>query len=310
MARKPRIEYEGACYHVLTRGNQKQKIFRDSADYIRYLKILSDYKNQHPYYLYAYVLMDNHVHLLMETKKIPLSKIMQGINQRYTGYFNKRYDTVGHLFQGRYKSILCDRDTYLISLVKYIHLNPVRAKVVNSQGEYRWSSHNNYIQKLDGKNIVDIDRVLRMFSEDKKKAKGLYRIFINDGVSAKKEDIYSTIDQRILGSERFADKVMEKYDVNIGKVKRKKKYTLNTIAKGVEELYGISLKHLREKGKDRRISLGKKLFTNVAHDYGYTGREIAFFIKKDPAIVTRNIREKNKLKKESIKLESVISKLQ
>ncbi len=121
MARKPRIEYEGAFYHVITRGNQRQKIFREDEDYNKYLEILSRYKSQYKYRLYAYVLMNNHVHLLIEIRDNPLSKIQQGINQSYTIYFNKKYNTVGHLFQGRYKAILCDKEAYLLSLIKYIH---------------------------------------------------------------------------------------------------------------------------------------------------------------------------------------------
>ncbi len=102
MARKPRIEYEGAFYHVITRGNQRQKIFKDPLDYQKFLDILTSYKQRYHFCLYAYVLMSNHVHLLIETKDIRLSKILQGVNQRYTMNYNRRYKTVGHLFQGRY----------------------------------------------------------------------------------------------------------------------------------------------------------------------------------------------------------------
>ena len=141
MARKPRIEFEGALYHVITRGNQRQQIFNATEDYERYLKILEDYKLRYDFLIYAYILMENHVHLLMETKEVPLSKILQGINQRYTMYFNRRYATVGHLFQGRYKAMLCERDSYLLSLVQYIHMNPVRLGRAKSPAAYPWSSH-------------------------------------------------------------------------------------------------------------------------------------------------------------------------
>ncbi len=205
MARKPRIEFEGAFYHVITRGNQRQKIFRDDDDYGKYLEVLARYKDLYQYRLYAYVLMTNHVHLLVETGGVPLSKILQGINQSYTGWFNRRYETVGHLFQGRYKAILCDRDSYLLSLVKYIHLNPVRARLVKTSKEYLWSSHRFYLRASD-KSIVDEDQVLRLFSEDKKTAaRRLYGAFVGDGITVKKEDIYSTIDRRILGDEAFAE---------------------------------------------------------------------------------------------------------
>ncbi len=310
MARKPRIEFEGAFYHVLTRGNQKQKIFKDTQDYIKYLNILSEYKKKYPYYLYAYVLMRNHVHLLVESKKTPLSRIMQGINQRYTVYFNKKYNTVGHVFQGRYKSILCDRDAYLLSLVRYIHLNPVRGKTVDMPDEYKWSSHHMYIKRTHEKDLVDIDLVLRMFSGKKTRARRLYRTFIKDQVTDKRNDIYNTMDQRILGNEQFIDRVMEKYDVEIEKVKRKKIYSLSEIAKGIKLTYGISLKQVRGKSKQRSIFLCKKIFAFVAHLYGYSGKEIAFYMQKDPSVVSRYLKERSDISKEIIKLESVLSKRQ
>lgn len=306
MARKPRIEFEGAFYHVITRGNQKQKIFRDKEDYLKYLEILSGYKTRYKYSLYSYVLMSNHVHLLIEAQKIPLSKILQGINQSYTAYFNKRYKTVGHLFQGRYKAILCDRDEYLLSLVKYIHLNPVRAKIAKAPDEYQWSGHHNYAKKSDKKGIVDEDQVLRMFTEDKTKARKLYRAFMDAGITVRKDDIYSTIDQRILGDERFADKIMERYDEGIEQRRRKKEYRLSEIATVIEEAYDITLGQIRQKGKDRGISKGRKLLSLVANEYGYKGKEIAEYIKKDPAIVTRHLKEKNDFRREIEKLIKVL----
>src|SRR4030043_662289 len=192
MARKPRIEFEGAFYHVITRGNQRQKVFKDRDDFLKYLEILSNYKIRYKYFLYAFVLMYNHVHLLIETQEIPLSKILQGINQSYTTYFNRKYKTVGHLFQGRYKAILCDRDAYLLSLIKYIHLNPMRAKIAKAAEDYRWSSHLIYCGK-EKSEIVDTDRVLRMFSEDKSRARKLYRAYIGDGVEGKKKDLNRTV---------------------------------------------------------------------------------------------------------------------
>ncbi|NIM99361.1 MAG: hypothetical protein GTN46_02955, partial [Gammaproteobacteria bacterium] len=154
---------------------------------------------------------------LMETAKVPLSKTQQGINQSYTMYFNRRYKTVGHLFQGRYKAILCDRDSYLLSLVKYIHCNPVRAKMVKELQEYKWSSHECYANKESKNGIVDTDRVLKMFSEDKATSRTLYREFMGDGIEIKRDDVYKTIDQRVLGSEHFLDRVMEKYDGELEK---------------------------------------------------------------------------------------------
>ena len=301
MARKPRIEFEGAFYHVITRGNQRQKIFRDEKDYKKYLEILSEYKKQYKYCLYSYILMNNHIHLLLETQDFPLSKIQQGINQRYTMYFNKKHKTVGHLFQGRYKAILCDKDKYLLSLIKYIHLNPVRAKAVKSYEDYKWSSHRNYTERMkDG--IVDVEQVLRMFSEDKSQARRLYKEFMSDGINIKKEDIYRTVDQRILGDERFVERVTEKADEGIEHRKKKHEHSMEEIAKGIEMAFRITLKQMREKSKDRGISLGRKLMSIAANEYGYKGREVAKYLRKDPAIITRYLKERNELKKDAEKV--------
>jgi hypothetical protein len=250
--------------------------------------------------------MSNHLHLLIETQEVPLSKILQGINQSYTTYFNRKYKTVGHLFQGRYKAILCDRDEYLLSLVRYIHLNPVRARIVKTPDEYQWSSHHNYIKKTNGVNIIDTDQVLRMFSEDKQRARKLYSAYMNDSQIVKKEDVYNTIGQRILGSEEFLEKVMEKYNGELKKEKRAQEYTLYEIVKGVEKIYGVTLKQIRKKSKSENITLGRKLLSLVAKEYGHKGKEISQYIQKDPAIVTRDLKEKGKLKKEIEKVIDVI----
>ena len=309
MARKPRIQFEGAFYHVITRGNQRQKVFRDNEDFQKYLDILSRYKDLYKYLLYAYVLMNNHLHLLIETRETPLSKILQGISQSYTAYFNRRYRTVGHLFQGRYKAILCDKDSYLLSLVKYIHHNPVRAKIAKSPEEYPWSSHHAYIKKPDRKGIVDEDQVLRMFSEDKGKARRLYQAFVSDGIVVKKEDIYSTIDKRILGNEQFADAIRGKCEASIEPGRREKEYTLQEIATAIEKAHGITLQQMRGKGKDRHITLGRKLLSLVAHEYGYTGKSIAAYMRKDAALITRHIKEKERLNNDVYRVIDITKKV-
>ena len=154
MARKPRVEFEGAFYYVIVRGNQRQDIFRDDQDRVTYLERLEHYRKRYNFKLYAYVLMSNHVHLLIETQKIPLSKIMQGIQFTYTQYYNRRHRTVGHLFQGRYKAILCDRDSYLLELVRYIHLNPARLNRPKDPWKYPWSSQRAY---LGARTAVQVD---------------------------------------------------------------------------------------------------------------------------------------------------------
>ena len=130
MARKPCINFPGALYHVIARGNRRQKIFCDDSDYELYLQFLEEYKERYRFSLYAYALLPNHLHLLIEVGEIPLSRLMQTLQFRYTRNFNIKYQKFGHLFQGRYKGILCEKDSYLVEHSAYIHLNALRARLM------------------------------------------------------------------------------------------------------------------------------------------------------------------------------------
>jgi putative transposase len=292
MPRKPRIEYAGAFYHVITRGNQKQKIFKDRPDYEKYLQLLASYKQRQHFRLYAYVLMSNHLHLLIETQDAPLSKILQGINQSYTLYFNRKYRTVGHLFQGRYKAILCDRERYLLALLKYIHHNPVRAKITETPSRYRWSSDHAYRLRSGGDGLVDTETVLRMYSENRSRAKQKYADFMDDGVTVKKQEVYATIDQRLLGDDRFVDRIVEEHGKTVKKERRRREYTLAQIAGAVVQAGEIGLDDLRGSGRQRELSQARVAFTVLAKEYGYRGTEIAEYLRKDPTAVTQYARKR------------------
>jgi len=125
MARRPRLFAPGLLYHVMVRGNQRQKTFLKEQDYQAYLERVAKYRKRCDAVLYAYCLMPNHVHLLLETSREPLAKFMQGLQQSYTQYFNRTHHKVGHLFQGRCKALVCEKERYLLALIRYIHLNPV-----------------------------------------------------------------------------------------------------------------------------------------------------------------------------------------
>jgi putative transposase len=307
MARKPRIEFEGALYHVITRGNQRQKIFKAVDDYERYLTILGDYKARYGFVLYAYVLMGNHVHLLIETKEVSLSKILQGVNQRYTMYFNRRYATVGHLFQGRYKAMLCDKDSYLLSLIKYIHMNPVRTDRSKSPGAYLWSSHRSYIGRARDRGIVDSEPVLKIFAEDRRKARKAYQEFMEEKEVLPREEVYATVDQRIVGDEGFVEEVKAKTGKLDVRGRRKHAYRLPDIAKAVEDLYGITLGELRGKGRGEELGRARRVMSLVAKEYGHKGQEVAEYLRRDPSVITRYLKEGSRLGSE---VENVCAKLQ
>jgi putative transposase len=163
MARKARAEVEGGLYHVITRGNNRRQIFHSAADYEKFLALLTVQKIKLPFFLYAYCLMSNHVHLLIERQANAVGRIMKRLLTGYAQYYNRRYRRAGHLLQGRYKAILCQSDRYLSELVRYIHLNPVRARMVNQPEDYKYSSHRAYLG-MASTGIVDVEPVLRHFA--------------------------------------------------------------------------------------------------------------------------------------------------
>lgn len=207
MARKPRIEFPHAFYHVIARGNQRQKVFWKNEDYEDYLSRLKLYRDKFDFAIYAYCLMPNHVHLLIETGDVPLSKIMQSLQFSYTQSFNRRHKKVGHLFQGRYKAIVCDKDAYLLELIRYIHLNPARSKLVNKPQEYRWSSHWEYV----GEPVIIEACAIGLFGRSKASAINSYSKFVQDGLKeGHRKDYYKLKDQRVLGENEFAEELIKK----------------------------------------------------------------------------------------------------
>ena len=161
MARRPRLFAPGLLYHVIVRGNQRRKTFLKEEDYEAYLSRLGHYRQKFGHTVHAYCLMPNHVHLLIESSREPLNKFMQGLQQSYSQYFNLRYGKSGHVFEGRYKAIICDKDEYLLELIRYIHLNPVRAGMVTEAERYVYSGHRAYAA---GKptSVIDPRKVLDM----------------------------------------------------------------------------------------------------------------------------------------------------
>lgn len=150
-----RVVLEGCCYHLITRGNQKQKVFKCNNDCEKYLYFLKKFKRKYKFNIYAYCLMPNHVHIIGQPNKISdLSKFMHDLNRTYTLYFNNKYKKVGHLWQGRFKSKIISRDNYLIDCLNYVEYNPVRKNLIQNVSEYIWSSYRSRI--LDKNNgLID-----------------------------------------------------------------------------------------------------------------------------------------------------------
>jgi len=267
MARPHRIQIPGALYHILVRGNQRQDVFVDDWDRREYLKRVERYKKELSFILYAYVLMNNHVHLLMETPKTTLSKIMQRINLTYTQYFNRKYGKVGHLFQGRYKSFLCDRDAYLLSLVRYIHLNPVRAKLVRGPG------------------LADPGEVLRYFSARVSLARRRYGDFVREAIGEGKDDsLYSAVGQQILGDDRFVEEVEKRIDKLDKPLSRP---PFEEILKAVEKVTGISEDEILSRGRKKEILKARGVLVGIWRGFGYRLVDLQSRLRRDLSVLSR-----------------------
>lgn len=183
MARPLRLEYEGALYHVTARGNARQSLYRDDTDRKRFLQLLGDEIAQQRWRCYAYCLMNNHYHLLLETPEGKLSPGMRRLNGSYTQGFNRRHRRVGHVLQGRFKSILVDKDSYLLELCRYIVLNPVRARLVTKAQDWPWSSFRATAGRASSPSWLDVPGVLRLFHRSREVAQHTYKEFVREGMT-------------------------------------------------------------------------------------------------------------------------------
>jgi REP element-mobilizing transposase RayT len=202
------VNYPNAVYHVTARGNGRGTIFFEDADRHRFLRQLCDSLEADSVLLYAYVLMDNHDHLFLETPEANLSAGMHYFNGSYTSYFNRRHDRVGHLFQGRFKGHLIEQTGYFLEVSRYIHLNPVRAKIVVRPADYRWSSYSGYVRAAGVLPWVTYSRVLADFGRKTTLARREYARFVRAGVAEPVPSPFAgAFGGLLVGSERFIAKM-------------------------------------------------------------------------------------------------------
>jgi len=280
MARPLRIEFPGAAYHITSRGNARELIFLDEQDKKNFLKILCSVIKRYNWLLHAYCLMDNHYHLLIETPEGNLSKGMKQLNGQYTQSFNWKHKRVGHLFQGRYKAIVVDKDTYLLSLCRYIVLNPVRIGIVKNPNDWQWSSYNSTVGNTKAIDCLNTDWILSQFDEDRTKAKRKYRDFLLEKEVESPWKIL--VGQVILGRSGFIKKItgLLKEKEEIKEIPRVQRYAARS---GLTELLD----------KNR---LDKTIFEAYTK-YGYTMKEIAEKLRVHYSTVSRVIKRMESKKK-------------
>lgn len=268
MARPLRIEYPGAVYHITSRGNEKRAVYDNEHDRSNFLSTLQHVNKRYNWICHAYCLMDNHYHLLVETPDGNLSLGMRQLNGVYTQAFNKRYHRTGHLFQGRYKAILIQKDSHLLEVCRYIVLNPVRAGMVERPGDWKWSSYRATAGREKPHPSLTVDWILGQFGRARGKAEKEYKQFVSWGIGGK--SIWAAVKgQALLGENEFVDGLIDhlRKHKDIPDIPKSQRY-LNRPP--LEKIFPESI--LQDKNaRDKKI-------VEAVEKHGYKQREVADYL--------------------------------
>jgi putative transposase len=304
MPRKARIDAPGALHHVIIRGIERRAIFKDNADRANFIERLGRIILETETRCLAWVLMTNHVHLLLKTGLVPIATVMRRLLTGYAVSFNRRHRRHGQLFQNRYKSFLCEEDVYLKELVRYIHLNPLRAKVVKdlkALKKYQWGGHIVLLGKVEA-DFQDTAYVLRLFGRSKGPARRAYESFVSKGAAQGRRpdlvgggllrsvggwaelkgfrDIGIRIkgDERLLGSSDFVERVLkqadeqleEKYRLQAGGI------SLSALIEKVAQYFKLDPENLKSASKERSVTEARRILCYLAvRKLGYKCSDVA-----------------------------------
>ena len=270
MARPWRIEYPGAVYHVICRGNNRQVIFRDDLDRKRYLEKLSLYCLDKKVDLLGYCLMANHVHVLLETPEGNLSKMMQAFQTSYTLYFNRRHGRSGHVFEQRYQAMLVDKDNYLLQVSRYIHRNPVAARLVERAQDYRWSSYGCYLNGK-GRASLKAETILGYFRGGKSRRVEQYREFVEGRRGDKVRHPAPQVRKQIyVGDEEFEEAVQRQIKKTTN---RQVRHPLRRIVQAVSEVMGKNEVEIAGRQRSEEIKRSRELVCYLGRRHGEMGLE-------------------------------------
>lgn len=289
MGRPLRIQYPGAWYHVTSRGNEKRSIFKNNKDREKFLSYLNTAYERYGAVIHVYCLMTNHYHLLLETPRSNLSQILHHINGAYTNYFNAKWHRSGHLFQGRYMAIVIEKDSYCEELSRYIHLNPVRAGIVDEPLNYPWTSYPYYIGIKNKPSWLKTDNVLGYFDKNLIVAQKLYRRFVEQVLGKEMDsplkDVFAST---FLGSREFIEYSKEKW-IGFKNADIRNIPTLRALQEvpSLEKIENIVQKTV---GREDRLCKKFGLFVSRQHS-GYSLKQIgAYYGMKESAVSQSNRR--------------------
>lgn len=310
MARKPRIHFTGAVYHVMLRGNGGQDIFLDPKDYTIFEQLVAEGVERFNHLIHGYCWMSNHVHMLVEVADIPLSKIIQNLSFRYTRWINKREKRTGHLFQGRYKAILIDTDNYLLELIRYIHLNPVRSNLAKTPDDYRWSGHQAYLGTVTC-DWLSTDWVLQRFARKKTDARRAYHRFVMSGLDMEycKEFHHGNQEGIVLGDEAFVIRIPE-----YGKSKSKCLgdeliQDISEISRKVCSFYQLAESSIHANNRSHIASKIRSLVTLLHTEQSGSISRVAEYFGKDVSTLSKNLKKLEKKLLEDSQLREEVERL-
>lgn len=314
MPRQPRLDAPGMLHHVMGRGIERTKIFRGDVDREDFLSRLEVLCQEGFLAIYAWALMENHFHLLIKTVKKPISICMRKLLTGYVINFNRRHKRYGHLFQNRYKSIVCEEDPYLLELTRYIHLNPLRAGVVHDMdalSKYRWTGHSVLMGTVK-RDWQDTGTVLAYFGRREKAARMSYEEYVADGVSQgrrpelvggglirslggwsqvmslRRKGMGVASDDRILGSSEFVENLLAEADERETLRLAPRARDLGELAKEITEGEGLMASDLRSGSRRRKVSNVRRLYCQLAvGKMGYPGAGVARFLGVTTSAVVR-----------------------
>ncbi|QNB46245.1 hypothetical protein BR63_07915 [Thermanaerosceptrum fracticalcis] len=278
MPRKPRNHMEGTIYHVLNRGNNKDNIFIDKKDYHVFLKFLWEQKEKNNISILCYTLMPNHFHFLVKVSAIPLGKFMHGLQSNYAHYFNMRHNKVGSLFQDRYKAFHVEENQYLLQLIRYIHLNPMRAGLVEFLRDYPWTSHHDILQLKS--NLIDLSVVVDLFETPERMLRTYQQL-----VDIKNDTLSSP-----------------PYTLPLP--------TLEHLLRTVSDHLNVSPKSILSDSRIKNAVSGRQLFCQLAYEeFHYTRNELSGFLDISLSGISRYLDTKNKSNDKTKELASIVKRM-
>ena len=282
MSRPLRIEYAGAVYHITSRGNEKKAVYKDGMDRETFLDTLFQVNKRYNWICHAYCLMNNHYHLIIETPDGNLSAGMRQLNGVYTQTFNKRHKRVGHLFQGRYKAILIQKDSHLLEVSRYVVLNPVRAKAAERPELWKWSSYQATGGKEKPHPCLTTEWILGQFGTTRSIAVEAYQTFVQSGI--RQESIWKALRaQSILGEEEFTTMLMDYL---------RGKRDIPELSKIQRYADRPSLQQIFLEKTVQDIGKRNEKIQEAVQRYGYRQREVADYLDMHFTSISRILREK------------------